>query len=598
MRKIKAFIKKYFSSLVYFYRYLGVKIFIAFFLSVFISFLDALGLTMFVPLLQVLGEEGTVYGQEMGKLSYVINSLEALGISLNIISVLLWMIVFFSLKGIAFYLGSIYRIYLQEAFIRKIRLKLLNGLNAISYKSFVTSDVGRIQNTMTGEVDRVSRSFTHYFQTFELMVMVLVYIGFAFAVDPKFALLVSIGGALTNFLYRSLYKHTKGASRKLTSHNSDFQGQIIQHIAHFKYLNATGTVHKYTEKLTATIYRIESARRKIGKLSSIGQAAREPLMVVVIATVILLQIKLFGGSIGAILVSLLFFFRALQSLTILQSQWNSFLEYSGSLENMQDFQTDLNINKEDKSGEKITSFKHQVQIENVDFYYGSTKILDQISLSIYKNQSLAFVGESGSGKTTLVNLIAGLLPQSAGSVKIDDIPLSKVDKESYQKRIGYVSQDPVIFNDTIFNNVTLWGEATSENLERFHQAVKQAALESFLKGLPAAEQTELGNNGINLSGGQKQRISIARELYKDIDILILDEATSALDSETERSIQKSLDALKGKYTLLSIAHRLSTIRNADQVVFMDKGRIVAIDSFEGLVKSQERFKKMVELQEL
>jgi len=119
-----------------------------------------------------------------------------------------------------------------------------------------------------------------------------------------------------------------------------------------------------------------------------------------------------------------------------------------------------------------------------------------------------------------------------------------------------------------------------------------------LNELKQGKETALGSNGVNLSGGQKQRVSIARELYKDIDILILDEATSALDSETEKAIQKSIDALQGKYTILIIAHRLSTIKNIDKIVFLDKGEILDIDNFEGLIKKQERFKKMVELQEL
>src|SRR5690554_3933004 len=152
---------------------------------------------------------------------------------------------------------------------------------------------------------------------------------------------------------------------------------------------------------------------------------------------------------------------------------------------------------------------------------------------------------------------------------------------------------------TLFPYTTLFrSEPTPENIKRFQFSIKQASLTNFLEELPEKEKTKLGNNGINLSGGQKQRISIARELYKDIDILILDEATSALDSETENAIQESIDALHGKYTILIVAHRLSTIKNADQIVFMDNGLIVAVDTFEKLIQKQERFRKMVELQEL
>lgn len=598
MSTLKKLIKKYFSSFAYFYRYLRNKIFIAFFLSVFVSLLDGLGLTMFIPLLQVIGEEGMVDAGEMGKLSYVVTGLQSMGIPLHVISVLLVMIVFFSLKGIALYGSQIYRIYLQESFIRKIRLNLLRGLNQMSFKSFVTSDVGRIQNTMTGEVDRVSRSFRYYFQTFQDGVMVAVYLGFAFAVDPKFAVLVTIGGLLTNFLYKNLYKHTKGASRRLTTHNSEFQGQIIQQVGHFKYLKATGTLPAYSSKLEKTVYKIEHSRRRIGKLAGIAMAAREPMLVVVIAAVIVIQVKVFGGAMSAILVSLLFFFRALQSLTSLQSRWNSFLEYSGSLENMQDFEKELRRNRQENGEVPFTTFGSHIRFEGVDFYYDTKKVLEEIDLLIRKNESIAFVGESGSGKTTLVNLISGLLPEDAGRIIVDDLHMRDIHKQSYQQRIGYVSQDPVIFNDTIYNNITFWAEKTPENMARFERSVQQASFTEFIRELEEGEETQLGNNGINLSGGQKQRVSIARELYKEIDILILDEATSALDSETEKAIQESITALQGQYTLLIVAHRLSTIREVDRVVLMDAGRIVDIGPFDHLVESQDRFRKMVELQEL
>src|SRR5690554_5091930 len=215
-----------------------------------------------------------------------------------------------------------------------------------------------------------------------------------------------------------------------------------------------------------------------------------------------------------------------------------------------------------------------------------------------KNQSVAFVGESGSGKTTLVNLISGLLKPNKGQVKIDGTNLDELKKSSYQSRIGYIAQEPVIFNDTIFNNVTFWAEPTEENKTKFYEAITKASIAEFIGTLKNKENTLLGNNGINLSGGQKQRISIARELYKDIDILILDEATSALDSETEKEIQTNIDALKGNYTILIIAHRLSTIKNTDMVYLMDKGKIVGQGNFAQLAQNSERFRKMVELQEI
>ena len=599
MNRLKELIKKHFSSFAFFYHYLGNKVFIAFFLSVAVSFLDGLGLTMFFPLLQVVGVEAVgSESSDLGNLTYLMDGIESLGISLTLGSVLIIMLVFFTFKGVAFYFSYVYRIILQQSFIRKLRVNLLDGLNRMSFKRFILSDAGRIQNTLSGEVNSVSTSFNAYFASFEQVIMLVVYIGFAFFLDAKFALLVCVGGGLTHFLYKIIYKRTTVASYSLTEYNNVFQGQIIQHVGNFKYLKASGRVNTYGDRLKETVSNIEESRKRMGILSSIGGAAREPLMVGIIVLVIFIQIKFLEGNLGTMLISLMFFYRGLSALVSLQQSWNSYLGVSGSMANMQSFLQLLKETREEDGTIKVDQFKEKISLEKVGFSYGETKILKNIHLDISKNESIAFVGESGSGKTTLVNLLAALLPESEGEIKVDGIPIKQLHKESYQKRIGYVSQDAVIFNDTIFNNVTFWAEPTPENWERFTQSIEKASLKEFLSELPEGAETLLGNNGINLSGGQKQRISIARELYKDIDILILDEATSALDSETEKVIQDSIESLQGNFTLLIVAHRLSTIRNVDRVVLMDKGEIVDMDSFDKLIQKQDRFRKMVELQEL
>ena len=598
MTKIKELIKKHFSSFTFFYGYLRNAIFITLGLSMLVSILDAFGLSMFLPLLQVVGGEGTVNPEEMGKLRFLVDGMDKIGFNLSVSSVLLFMFLFFCFKGIIYYINSIYNVILQQRFIKKVRLDLLNNLNKISFKKFILSDAGRIQNTMSGEVDRVDHAYRTYFLTFQHGAMVIVYMSFAFFLDVQFALLVTVGGIATNLLYKLIYERTKNASRRLTTYNSVFQGQIIQHVHHFKYLKATGKVNHYGNKLKETINAIENARRRIGFLNSIGSAAREPLLVAVIAVVILVQVNFLGGAMATILITLMFFYRALTSLLSMQQNWNSYMSVSGSLENMQDFQLELKNSKE-KDGKGIfAGFSKNITFKQVDFFYGETPILKKINLEIQKNESVALVGESGSGKSTLINLIAGLLPEDGGIIEVDDQPLKSISKITYQERIGYVSQDSVVFNDTLYNNITLWAPKNEQNTARFVKSMQQASLWDFMKELPKGMDTELGNNGINLSGGQKQRVSIARELYKDIDILILDEATSALDSETEKSIQESINALQGKYTLIIVAHRLATIRNVDKIALLDKGRIVDIDNFQKLANKQNRFKKMVELQEL
>ncbi|UJH91306.1 ATP-binding cassette domain-containing protein [Antarcticibacterium sp. 1MA-6-2] len=346
-----------------------------------------------------------------------------------------------------------------------------------------------------------------------------------------------------------------------------------------------------------SVLKIEKSNVKIGVLDSILMAAREPLLILVVVIVIYVQTEILGSSLAQILASLFFFYRALSFLMQMQARWNKFLGVASSLENMQAFTKELKENKETQSKNSLKDTVKEMTLSNVSFYYGDTPVLKNINLKIPRNETIAFVGESGSGKTTLVNIIAGLLPVDKGDYYINDQKSSEVNMANFQERIGYITQDPVIFSDTLYNNVTFWADS-SEDKERFWKSLQQAAILDFVNGLPDKEQTILGNNGVNLSGGQKQRLSIARELFKEVEILILDEATSALDSETEKEIQKNIDDLKGNYTILIVAHRISTIKNSDRIIVMKNGSIENIGNFEELMESSVKFKKMVELQEV
>lgn len=597
---IKKIVVKYFENFAYFYKKLGYRIIVRMFLNISVGFLDGFGLAMFIPLLTMVGKsaEEESADMEMGKLDFLVNGMKYIGLELNLASVLAVLCFFFFMKGIAVYAGGYYEVMVRQFFVKSIRQRLTNLMSQMSYKSFVVSDVGTIQNVLSAEVARISMAYQQYFGTVQQGVMVLVYMTLAFFADAKFALLICIGGALTNFVYKRVYVVTKKASDKLTFESNFYQGLIIQYVNSFKYLKATGLLGKYGNKLLKTIDHIEQNNTKIGKLSAVVTATREPLLIVVVSSVIYLEVNVLGGAIGTIIVSLLFFYRALSSLMMMQSSYNTFVSVSGSMDNITSFEKMLVNNKEANGTTAISNFSEAIVVKNANFSYKENPVLKNINLTVVKNKTIAFVGESGSGKSTLVNVLAGLIPLDNGSMTINGIDSLVLDIKTFQKRIGYITQDPVIFTDTIFNNITFWDEPTPENYARYKTAIKQASIEEYITELPEQEKTILGNNGINLSGGQRQRISIARELYKDVDILILDEATSALDSETERSIQRNIEALHGKYTVLIVAHRLSTIKHADVIVVMSKGEIVETGSFDELMESPTRFKSMTQMQEL
>jgi subfamily B ATP-binding cassette protein MsbA len=598
LASIKGIIGKNFTGFAYFYRHLGYRLFVLLILSLSIGILDGFGLSMFLPLLQMVGETSSSSSNSLGNLNFLVTALESIGISFTLVSVLIIMVLFFSLKGVAGFFSYSYRTVIQQFFIRTLREKLIGSFNQVNYKYFVKTDAGRAQNAMSGEVERVSRAFQSYTATIENVVLVLVYLSFAFLVDARFALLVAAGGWATNFLYKIIYKKTKTASRKFSKDANLYQGLIIQYVSNFKYLKATALLGDYARQMIRSIRQIEESRRKIGILNAILQAIREPLMILIVSVVILIQTIILQAPLAPILISLLFFYRALTALVSMQNNWNQYLAVSGSMENLVDFQKELVSNREEIGEIDFNALKDNLKLVNASFSYGSEKTLKNLTLQINRGETIAFVGESGGGKTTLVNLLAGLIPVDEGIFLIDGQDRMATNITNFQKRLGYVTQEPVIFNDTIFNNITFWGERNIHNLNRFNEALEQASIDRFINELPDGADTMLGNNGINLSGGQRQRISIARELYKDIDILILDEATAALDSEAEKIIQTSIEKLKGRYTILVVAHRLATIRNADRIVLMQQGRIEEVGNFDNLMKRNNSFKRMVELQEL
>ncbi|TCK84922.1 ABC transporter ATP-binding protein [Albibacterium bauzanense] len=596
MKILKQFIIKNFRSFVYFYSFLKYRIFISIALSLLVGVLDGFGLAMFLPLLQIVGNPNGVDSTQMGSLSFLLDGFDTLGIELNLISILLLMLIFFILKGIFKFIEGYYRLILQLDFTKKIRFSNINLLSNFKYSAFVTSDTGRIQNTFSGEVEKVVQAYRNYFTAFQYGVLVFVYIFLAFLVNPQFALLVSIGGGLTNFIFKKFYFFTKSNSKKLTKELHAFQGLLIQIVTNYKYLKATGLVFSFAKKLKNTIDETQVSQQRIGILATWLNAIREPIIMIVIVSVILIQVSIFNQPLALIILSLLFFYRSLSFLMSLQNYWNGFLAVSGSLENMKEFTKILSKHQVENGTLTFEGFKNRIDIKSLNFFYGDKHILKNINLDINKNETIAFVGESGSGKTTLINILSGLLQIKENSYYIDNNDVCKLEMHSFHKRIGYITQEPVIFNDTVFNNITFWDQPTTENINRFEIALKNASIFEFVMSLPDKGNAYLGDNGIMISGGQKQRISIARELYKDIDILFMDEATSALDSQTEMDIQSSIDKLKGKYTIILVAHRLSTVKSADKIVYLSEGEICGIGDFDTLKSNSTGFKEMVSLQ--
>jgi ATP-binding cassette, subfamily B, bacterial PglK len=246
------------------------------------------------------------------------------------------------------------------------------------------------------------------------------------------------------------------------------------------------------------------------------------------------------------------------------------------------------------AGREPIRLRQAIVFDGVSFAYQGDRdvVLRDVTLTIRKGETIALVGASGAGKTTLADLLLGLLRPTKGRVSVDGRPIDE-DIESWRSRIGYIPQSVFLIDDTIRRNIALGVRDEQIDNERLRIALRKSHLDETVAGLTSGIDTVVGENGVRLSGGQRQRIGIARALYGDSDLLIMDEPTSALDAETEHAITQSIAELHGDLTIVLIAHRLSTVKNCDRIFFLEEGRIVAVDTFDRLMRSNGQFQRMV-----
>jgi subfamily B ATP-binding cassette protein MsbA len=250
--------------------------------------------------------------------------------------------------------------------------------------------------------------------------------------------------------------------------------------------------------------------------------------------------------------------------------------------------------KEKKNALPLEQFQSKIVYDNVTFRYSNENVLSGINLEIEKGQTVAIVGQSGAGKSTLVNLLPRFYDVNEGEISIDGIPVPDLKVHDLREQIGLVSQESILFNDTVFNNIAFGRDKVTR--EEVEHAAKVANAHNFIMELEEGYNTNIGDQGNKLSGGQKQRMSIARAILKNPPILILDEATSSLDTESEKLVQEALDSLMHNRTSIIIAHRLSTVRQADKIVVLHQGAIKETGNHDQLIAQDGIYKKLHEMQ--
>lgn len=588
--KIKTNIEK----LNFYINYVGIRLFFLVFFSFLTGFLESIGLSLIFPIIQTLLSDHDLPQFTLPIIGKVI---DFLGFENSIKNLVILLTISFIIKALLKFLTGYLKVNFSTQFLLDLRMDLVQAFTEQNYSNYIKTDAGRLSNIITSEVVNLVSGFI-YFSNY----LVTIFTGLSFIIiiifiNYWFALVVLVFGSIYYASFRGINRSIKDFSINISESNSTYNSVLIQYLQSYKYLKATHSYQKIQSQLLKLVKENRYLRLRKDLRTNFVQSVQEPALILMIIIIVFISLKIFHIQGSSVLLLLMLFYRSTNYFLTSQNIWNTFLSQSGSTSSVKNLLFELRLNKETTNGtEIIKEFKKSIKLENVSFSYNfKNKVLVDVSIEIAANRTIAFVGRSGSGKSTLVNLVCGLLKIESGAISIDGVDLKNVSLEHWRNKIGYITQESVIFNDTILNNITLWSYNEEKDENRLTNAIKMSHLDTIIN-TKLELQNWVGDRGISLSGGQKQRIAIARELYKNPLIMILDEATSALDSETEKYIQESIDALKGKITVIIIAHRFSTIRNADYIYVMDKGRIIEEGTYNNLLNEGNYFAELSNLQ--
>jgi ABC-type multidrug transport system fused ATPase/permease subunit len=559
-------------------------------LNVVMGYAEGIGIALFFPLLRSQ-DEHDMLASSLAKVFRVLH------IPATPTGALPFIVLAFVLKGLLMLVTYTYQGRLAAQIPMTLRREIVVSLRRLDYRAIVGSNTGFLSNLLVNEVSKVGSAFIFFARTFPPTLNVAVFFAIVLWLDWRLTMLCLLMGLCAAVVLRVTGRIAQNASRATVTEGSVLTSLLIQMVQAFKYLRATAGFRTFEDRIGSSSERLAHAEYRNSAASALSQSVSQPLMVVFLAAILFYQAKIRGEALGSLFVLLLYFVRIMTELWTVQYNWQSFLGYTGPIELVRDSLASFERQVEASGARPFTGLQDEISLNKVSFrFLPERPVLRDVDLAIRKNATIAFVGESGSGKSTLVDLIMGTLKPDSGTISIDGVPLGEIDLETLRRRIGYVPQDAMLFDDTVANNIALWASADEE---RIRDAALRARCLEFIDAMPDKLATPIGDRGIKLSGGQRQRLAIARELFKNPDILVLDEATSALDSESERAIQLSIDAIKGHMTILIIAHRLSTIRNCDLVCVIHEGEIVERGTYDELIgRAGSRFRRMVELQHL
>lgn len=498
------------------------------------------------------------------------------------------------------YLGSHFIVPLRANIIRDIRNKLLTKILSLPLAFFSEERKGDIMSRITSDVQEIEASIVSSLDmVFRDPITIIFYLGVLFYMSPQLTIFVLIFLPLSGYLIgrigRTLRKTTFRGQKKLGVMLSVLE-ESLGGLRVIKAFNAEGFIQKRFKDLNTlfTMIAIKTNRRR-----ALASPMSEFLGIIVMTTIMYFGATLvLEGNSGLksqeLIAYLAMFYLILEPSKSFSAAYYNILKGLASADRI-----DMILNAEESIKNKpnaysLDNFSNKIEYRNISFRYDKEYVLKNINLTIEKGKTVALVGQSGSGKTTMADLLPRFYDVSEGELLIDDINIKDFKLEDLRGLMGIVNQDPILFNDSFFNNIAFG--ALNAREEEVIAAAKVANAHEFINTSKLKYQTNIGDRGGKLSGGQRQRVSIARAVLKNPPILILDEATSALDTESERLVQDALIKLMKNRTTLVIAHRLSTVIHADEICVLHEGKIVERGKHDELLALNGYYKKLHDLQ--
>lgn len=514
-------------------------------------------------------------------------------------------IVTFLLKNLFNYLALNHLLLLKNGVLKDIRNKMFDKIIDLPVSYYSEKRKGDVMARMLNDVNEVKNSF---FSILELVVKepmtILFTIGAMVAISFKLTLFVFIFIPISGFIISKIGKSLKAKSKRAQDENGYLISVVEETLGGLKVVKSYNAESSFTKKFNDSIYRLYRLTNSIGKKNNLSSPMSEFMGIVVIAILLwyggnMVLVEKFADGTPLLEGSKFLAYMGLAYNILTPAKAISKASYQvktglAAAERVFDVLEVENEIVDKKEALVKTEFTDSITIENVNFRYEDENVLKNFSLTVPKGKTVALVGQSGSGKSTIANLLTRFYDVNEGNIKIDGVDIKDITMNSLRDLMGLVTQDSILFNDTIKNNILLGKQNATD--EEIIEALKVANAYEFVKDLPNGIETNIGDAGGKLSGGQKQRLSIARAVLKNPPIMILDEATSALDTESEKFVQVALENMMQNRTSIVIAHRLSTIQKADKIVVMQKGEIVEQGTHDELLAKNGTYSKLVMMQ--